>query len=233
MASAPTHRGGSSIHARRAGCTLFVSRRSAENPRARIERTERGIVPLASVLDTGLFDPELAAEAPGWDEEIANGHAPETEEYGRQHQQVLDEFNARRDDAFEELRKKAAARDVALIRTPMGLALAPMRNGEVVDSDAFQHLPVSYLHALRAGGQITDHRDPFDRVLALEQEAQARWREEELKLQAKVEDTQRRLSELESSKDKSQKFVLSPEQQREIAQFRKDMFDTKIGRAHV
>ncbi len=52
------------------------------NPRARIERTERGIVPLATVLDTGLFDPELAAEAPGWDEEIANGHAPETEEYG-------------------------------------------------------------------------------------------------------------------------------------------------------
>ncbi|MUL76938.1 GTP-binding protein [Mycolicibacterium sp. CBMA 226] len=52
------------------------------NPNARIERTERGIVPLATVLDTGLFDPELAAEAPGWDEEIANGHTPETEEYG-------------------------------------------------------------------------------------------------------------------------------------------------------
>lgn len=52
------------------------------NPTARIEHTEHGIVPLATVLDTGLFDPELAAEAPGWDEEIANGHTPETEEYG-------------------------------------------------------------------------------------------------------------------------------------------------------
>ncbi len=52
------------------------------NPHARIERTEHGIVPLATVLNTGLFDPELAAEAPGWDEEIANGHTPETDEYG-------------------------------------------------------------------------------------------------------------------------------------------------------
>jgi len=52
------------------------------NPKARIDRTERGIVPLATVLETGLFDPELAAEAPGWDEEIANGHVPETDEYG-------------------------------------------------------------------------------------------------------------------------------------------------------
>ena len=29
-----------------------------------------------------MFDPILAAEAPGWDKEIADGHTPETEEYG-------------------------------------------------------------------------------------------------------------------------------------------------------
>ncbi|MGB8406145.1 MAG: GTP-binding protein [Mycobacterium sp.] len=52
------------------------------NPGARITRTDHGVVPLETVLDTGLFDPELAAEAPGWDEEIANGHTPETDEYG-------------------------------------------------------------------------------------------------------------------------------------------------------
>jgi G3E family GTPase len=52
------------------------------NPSAKIVRTTRGVVDLDTVLATGLFDPELAAEAPGWDEEIANGHTPETEEYG-------------------------------------------------------------------------------------------------------------------------------------------------------
>ncbi len=37
---------------------------------------------LSEVLDTGLFDPDLAAQSPGWDEELTDGHAPETEEYG-------------------------------------------------------------------------------------------------------------------------------------------------------
>jgi len=52
------------------------------NPTARITRTHHGVVPLETVLDTGLFDPVLAESAPGWDEEIAEGHTPETEEYG-------------------------------------------------------------------------------------------------------------------------------------------------------
>ncbi len=52
------------------------------NPSANIVHTDHGRVPLSEVLDTGLFDPELAAQSPGWDQEIADGHAPETEEYG-------------------------------------------------------------------------------------------------------------------------------------------------------
>ena len=52
------------------------------NPTAKLIHTDHGVVDLSEVLDTGLFDPILAAEAPGWDEEIADGHTPETEEYG-------------------------------------------------------------------------------------------------------------------------------------------------------
>lgn len=52
------------------------------NPSANLIHTDHGVVDLSTVLDTGLFDPIAAAEAPGWDEEIADGHAPETEEYG-------------------------------------------------------------------------------------------------------------------------------------------------------
>ncbi|WP_425004257.1 GTP-binding protein [Mycolicibacterium sp. S3B2] len=52
------------------------------NPTAKLIHTDHGVVDLSKVLDTGLFDPILAAEAPGWDEEIADGHTPETEEYG-------------------------------------------------------------------------------------------------------------------------------------------------------
>lgn len=52
------------------------------NPTAKIVPTDHSRVALSEVLDTGLFDPGLAAESPGWVEELANGHAPETEEYG-------------------------------------------------------------------------------------------------------------------------------------------------------
>ncbi|WP_176561996.1 GTP-binding protein [Mycolicibacterium palauense] len=52
------------------------------NPNAELIHTDHGKVDLAEVLDTGLFDPITAAQAPGWDEEIAGGHTPETEEYG-------------------------------------------------------------------------------------------------------------------------------------------------------
>lgn len=52
------------------------------NPRARIELASFGQVPLASVLETGLFDFEQAAQAPGWLRELRGEHVPETEEYG-------------------------------------------------------------------------------------------------------------------------------------------------------
>jgi G3E family GTPase len=52
------------------------------NPTARLLHAVRGEVDVNNLLHTGLFDPEAAAGAPGWDEEIAGGHTPETEEYG-------------------------------------------------------------------------------------------------------------------------------------------------------
>ncbi|MFI9401894.1 GTP-binding protein [Nocardia sp. NPDC052316] len=52
------------------------------NPRAHVLRTTNGVVELSDVLGTGRYNPVVAAEAEGWDEELAGGHTPETEEYG-------------------------------------------------------------------------------------------------------------------------------------------------------
>lgn len=52
------------------------------NPRADIVYSEFGRVPLERVLDTGRFDFEQAATAPGWLRELRGEHTPETEEYG-------------------------------------------------------------------------------------------------------------------------------------------------------
>ncbi|MFI9635622.1 GTP-binding protein [Nocardia sp. NPDC051929] len=52
------------------------------NPRAHVLRTTNGVVDLREVLDTGRYNPLVAAAAEGWAEELAGGHTPETEEYG-------------------------------------------------------------------------------------------------------------------------------------------------------
>jgi G3E family GTPase len=52
------------------------------NPRARITIGEHGDVALHEVFDTGLFDADEAALAPGWVRELNGDHVPETEEYG-------------------------------------------------------------------------------------------------------------------------------------------------------
>lgn len=52
------------------------------NASAPIIRTEHGRIELAQVLDTGRYDPVMAAQAPGWAAELSGTHTPETEEYG-------------------------------------------------------------------------------------------------------------------------------------------------------
>jgi G3E family GTPase len=52
------------------------------NARAQIVPMVMGQVPLARILDTGLFDFDQAAQAPGWLQELRGEHVPETEEYG-------------------------------------------------------------------------------------------------------------------------------------------------------
>ncbi len=106
--------------------------------------------------------------------------ALETDEYRQRHQQIHDEFNARRERTFEDLRARAAQRDVALVRTPMGLALGPMTGGEVIDAEAFEKLPEEQRQRIRAAleefeselGRILHevpkwHRDTHEKILAL------------------------------------------------------------------
>ncbi|SDS41760.1 GTPase, G3E family [Pseudomonas asplenii] len=52
------------------------------NSQAEIIPMVMGEVPLAKILNTGRFDFERAAQAPGWLQELRGEHVPETEEYG-------------------------------------------------------------------------------------------------------------------------------------------------------
>ena len=80
------------------------------------------------------------------------------------------------------------------------------------------------LIGLRSRGR---YEYPFERVLALEQAAQAQWQEEEAKLQQKLVEAQRRLNELQSAKSEDQQLVLSAEQKAEVERFRQERFETQ------
>ena len=54
----------------------------ALNPGARVIETNQSVVPLDAILGTQLFDLEQAASMPGWAQELAGVHTPETQAYG-------------------------------------------------------------------------------------------------------------------------------------------------------
>ena len=70
---------------------------------------------------------------------------------------------------------------------------------------------------------------PFTRVKAMEAIAQEKFSTQISELQKTLEDSQQRLSELEQQdKDKSQKFILTAEQQAEVEKFRKAEAQTRV-----
>ncbi|MBU0713729.1 MAG: Gldg family protein [Verrucomicrobia bacterium] len=80
------------------------------------------------------------------------------------------------------------------------------------------------LGQIRARGRF---ERPFDRVQELQSEAQQRWMMQERTLQEQLAATQERLESLQSKKDKSQRFILSAEQEQEIAKFKQEQIKTQ------
>jgi lon-related putative ATP-dependent protease len=60
------------------------------------------------------------------------------------------EFNQRSEKAFGDLQKRAGEKSIALVRTPVGMALAPIRDDEVLGPEAFQKLPKDEQESVQA-----------------------------------------------------------------------------------
>jgi len=74
----------------------------------------------------------------------------EGEEY-RTHRQVLDEqFKEHHETAFRDIQERASKHGIAVLRTPVGLALAPMKDGEVLSPDEFKQLPEDHQIRLKS-----------------------------------------------------------------------------------
>lgn len=74
----------------------------------------------------------------------------ESEDYQARAQALQSQFSLRQESAFNGLQERANARNVGLIRTPAGLALAPTAKGEVISPEAFRQLPEETQAATRS-----------------------------------------------------------------------------------
>ncbi|MGH7075223.1 MAG: Lon protease family protein [Stellaceae bacterium] len=72
---------------------------------------------------------------------VALPAAFEREEFRARREVIEQQMKKRQEEAFGALEHKAESKSVGLLRTPVGLALAPVQNGEVLRPDAFNKLP--------------------------------------------------------------------------------------------
>ncbi|HEX8280165.1 MAG TPA: hypothetical protein VF551_02210, partial [Chthoniobacterales bacterium] len=68
---------------------------------------------------------------------------------------------------------------------------------------------------------------PFTVVQKMQADAEANYRNKIKELETSLADTQRKVNELQRNKEGNQRFILSPEQQQELASFRKTEGDVK------
>ncbi|MGH8582504.1 MAG: Gldg family protein [Gammaproteobacteria bacterium] len=80
------------------------------------------------------------------------------------------------------------------------------------------------LISLRSRGE---YARPFTRVEALQRGAESRFRERERELQAKLEETEQKIQQLQTRKAEGSALLLSPEQKRAIEQFRQEQVKTR------
>ena len=69
---------------------------------------------------------------------------------------------------------------------------------------------------------------PFTLVKEMQTKAEESYRSKIKELEDSLAETQRRLNELQQKKEKGQRFILSPEQQTELENFRKKEAEAKI-----
>jgi lon-related putative ATP-dependent protease len=96
----------------------------------------------------------------------------ETDEYRARRREIEAELQERQEKTFDELRGKARERGLDLVRMPVGMALAPMKDGEVMDPEVFGKLPEE--EQKRIGTAMAELQGTLEKVV---QEI-PRWRRE-------------------------------------------------------
>jgi lon-related putative ATP-dependent protease len=107
-----------------------------------VNNFQQPYIPRALRLPAGTGK-ELQRDMDRLIEELRTGlsSAFESEEYQTRHRVLQTEFNERQQESLKGIQDQARERGVTLLRTPSGLAFAPLREGEVIAPEEFQKLP--------------------------------------------------------------------------------------------
>jgi lon-related putative ATP-dependent protease len=65
----------------------------------------------------------------------------ESQDYQNRREAIEEEFRERQEQASEALREKAEAQGIAVIRTPTGFGMTPVRDGKLLGPEEFEKLP--------------------------------------------------------------------------------------------
>lgn len=88
----------------------------------------------------------------------------EGDEYAQRKEALEEELKTRHEGAFSKLQERAEASGIALVRTPMGLGLAPVQDGEVLTPQAFEKLSDKEQKARQAS--LADLQAQLEDILA-------------------------------------------------------------------
>jgi hypothetical protein len=90
----------------------------------------------------------------------------ESEEYQKRRGAIEQEARGRNERAFSTVRDNATAKGVAILRTPMGFAMAPMKDGQVVQPVEFNAWPTERQQEVQAAIEELE-KDLEDRLRGL------------------------------------------------------------------
>jgi len=87
----------------------------------------------------------------------------ESEEYQARLKAIEDSFKEKPEAGFKRIQEQAKTRGLAMLATPVGMVFAPMRDGEVLDSDDFAKLPEAEQAGVRS--DIEELQQELQKVL--------------------------------------------------------------------
>ncbi len=78
----------------------------------------------------------------------------ESEDYEKQKESILRDMQEQRNQVFSQLEQRVNERGFALLKTAMGLGIAPVLNGQILTPEAYQQLDPNTQKEIEAGQQL-------------------------------------------------------------------------------